>query len=68
MSHHDEPVSAMIAKASPPVAVVTAHLAQITIPEIINYATLLYLCLMISHKAWRMWREYRTGKVVPDGD
>lgn len=60
-----EPVSAMAAKAAPPVAVVGAHVAGITLPELVQAATLVYVSLMIIHKLWHMWKEWRTGKPMP---
>lgn len=63
-----EPVSAMAAKAAPPVAVISAHAAGVTVPEAIQIATLVYLILMIAHKAWHWWRELRTGRVMPESE
>lgn len=63
-----EPVSAMAAKAAPPVAVVGAHVAGITVPEAIQIATLVYVVLMIIHKLWHMWKEWRTGKTMPESE
>lgn len=63
-----ESASAMAAKAAPPVAVVGAHAAGITVPEAIQIATLVYVVLMIVHKVWHMWKEWRTGKVMPESE
>lgn len=63
-----EPVSAMAAKAMPPAVVVGAHAAGITVPEAIQIATLIYVILMIVHKCWHMWKEWRTGKVMPESE
>lgn len=63
-----ESVSAMAAKAAPPVVVVGAHAAGITVPEAIQIATLVYVILMIVHKCWHMWKEWRTGRVTPESE
>lgn len=63
-----EPVSAMAAKAAPPVAVVGAHAAGISLPELVQAATLVYVSLMIVHKLWHMWVEWRTGKRAPESE
>jgi len=56
----------MATKASPPIAVAAANtFSDLTVPDIVNYLTLVYLVLMISHKAWSMWREYKaTGNAA----
>lgn len=63
-----EPVSAMAAKAAPPVAVVGAHAAGLTLPDVVQILTGIYVALMIAHKAWHWWREVRTGKLVPESE
>jgi len=60
--------AAMAVKMAPPVAVVTAAKAGITLPELVQLATLVYVLLMIVHKCWHMWKEWKTGKVEPDVD
>lgn len=59
---------AMVVKAAPPVAVVSAHAVGITLPEAIQIATFVYLGLMIIHKLWHMWKELRTGKPMPESE
>lgn len=67
MSASDETASAMVAKAAPPAAVAFANsFSHMTLPDIVQWFTLLYLCLMISHKSWRMYKEWKTGKEVKD--
>jgi hypothetical protein len=63
-----EPASAMAAKVAPPIVVVGAHAAGITLPEAIQIATFIYLGLMIIHKLWHMWKELRTGKPMPESE
>lgn len=57
-----EPVSLIAAKAAPPVVVVGAHAAGITLPEVVQILTAIYVGLMIIHKLWHMRVEWKTGK------
>lgn len=69
MTPQEETAAIMTAKASPAIAVAAVNqLPTITLPDIVNWATLMYLGLMISHKLWRMYKEYRTGKVARHDD
>jgi hypothetical protein len=63
-----EPVYAMAAKAAPPVAVVSAHAYGLTLPELVQILTAIYVGLMIAHKLWHMWKELRTGKPMPESE
>ncbi len=56
----------MIAKAAPPVAVVGLQLAGYPIEYWIQGVTLIYLILMLSHKLWHMYKEWKTGKDEPE--
>lgn len=56
----------MTAKAAPPLGVVGAHLAGMSIADWVQWATLIYVLMMIAHKGWHMWKEWRTGKAVGD--
>lgn len=60
-----EPASAIAVKAAPPVAVVGAHAAGLTLPDVVQILTGIYVALMVIHKCWHMWKEWRTGKVMP---
>lgn len=68
MAQEIETGVAMVAKAAPPVAVVSASAAGITLPELVQFTTLIYVALMIIHKCWHMWKEWRTGKTEPEID
>lgn len=63
-----EPVTAIATKVAPPVAVVSAHAAGITLPEAVQILTGIYVGLMIVHKLWHMWVEWKTGKVQPESE
>lgn len=60
MIHHQETGTATAAKLSPPIAVWFADLMGMSVAEWIQWLTLVYLFLMVSHKAWTMWREFST--------
>lgn len=56
------------AASSPPiatattVAVTTANLLDFSLPIVINIATVIYLSLLISHKGWQMYKEWKQGR------
>lgn len=68
ISRAAESASAMAAKVAPPVAVAGANAAGITVPEAIQLATLVYVVLMIIHKCWHMWKEWKTGIAAPESE
>lgn len=58
----------MAAKVAPPVAVASVEFAGVTLPELVHIATLTYVVLMIIHKCWHMWKEWKTGKQEAEGE
>lgn len=63
MNSTDETGTYMATKATPPIAVSVANtFSGMTLPEVVNWATLVYLLLLISHKGWAMHKEWKTGK------
>jgi len=53
----------MALKSSPPVAVAAVNaFSDVSLPHIVNVLTALYLLLMIAHKAWTMFREYKAAE------
>lgn len=63
MNATDETGSFMATKVTPPIAVAATNLfSGMTVPDIVNYLTLVYLLLMISNKAWHMFKEWKAGK------
>jgi len=58
----------MVSKASPPAAVIGAHLYGVSIPEAIQWVTLLYVFLMCVHKGMHIWKELTTGRVTPESE
>ncbi len=60
--------STIVAKVSAPAAVAAANLAGVTVPDVIQWGTAIYVVLMIIHKLWHMWKEFKTGKVTPESE
>lgn len=58
-----ETTAAMAAKLAPPATVMGAQIAGIHVADWIQWLTLLYLALLVSHKVWGMgleaWRFWR---------
>jgi ABC-type uncharacterized transport system permease subunit len=52
-----ETTGAMVAKASPPLAVIGAQMAGWSVPDIVQWVTLAYVVLMLLHKLWSMGLE-----------
>ena len=49
-------------KLTPPLMVTATNMfSDITVPHIVNYLTALYLLLMVTHKAWSWYGEYKAG-------
>jgi hypothetical protein len=55
-------------RASPPVAVAAGNLMGMPLPDLVQWMTLVYLVLMISHKGWRMYREWTHQGGADDSD
>lgn len=56
-------ISAEGLKAAPPVAVtVAATVADLTLNQLVAYATLVYLGLQAGYLLWKWFREYRAAK------
>lgn len=49
----------MTVKATPPAAVIGANLVGMPVAEWVQWATLVYVVMMIAHKGWQMWRDWR---------
>lgn len=58
---HDT-VADMTIKSAPPIGVAVANVAGMPVPELVQWATLIYLVLLIGHKGWQIYKEFRTGR------
>ena len=54
-----ESAGAIAAKAAPPVSVSIASVAGYQVSEILLWATLVYTVLMIGHKLYQIYKEFR---------
>lgn len=61
-----ETAGTIAVKTAPPLGFVGAHLAGMSIADWVQWATLVYVLMMIAHKGWHMWKEWQTGKEVGD--
>lgn len=49
----------MITKATPPVTVSIATVAGYQVSELVLWATLIYTILMIGHKSYQIYKEFK---------
>ncbi|WP_394779086.1 hypothetical protein [Undibacterium sp.] len=59
MQNTPETVTTIAAKAAPPVGVISALFAGITVPDVIQWFTAIYVVLTVIHKAYHMWRDFK---------
>ena len=48
--------------AAPPVAVSASYLAGVSMSDVVIWLTAVYTGLLVVHKVWRMYKEYREEK------
>lgn len=60
--HATDNLGTMIAKAAPPASVSIFTLAGVPLSDLVLLLTAIYTVMMILHKAWQMWRDFRGGK------
>lgn len=48
------------------VTVSAINMVGMDLPFLINVGTALYLFLLIVHKGWKMYKEWKTGKHEPE--
>ncbi len=65
VSQQTETGIAMVARAAPPVAVVSANIAGMNIADWVQVVTLVYVVIMLCHKLWTMWKEWRDDPTAP---
>jgi hypothetical protein len=54
-----EPAAMLAAKVSPPIIVTGANLAGLSLPDLVQIATLVYIGVMTAHKIAQIWFEWR---------
>lgn len=63
MSH--DTIADMAIKSAPPVTVAAANIAGMPIPELVQWATLIYLVMLIGHKGWQIYKEFKGRSCEP---
>ena len=58
---HADTIADVIAKAAPapPIAVLCANLAGITLPDVVNILTIAYVSVLLANKLWQIFDEWR---------
>ena len=56
-----ETVGAIVAKVAPPATVSLATIMGIQVSELVLWATLIYTVLLITHKVWTIFKEFKHG-------
>lgn len=59
MTHQEETVGAIAAKAAPPVTISLATVAGYQVSELVLWATLIYTILMIGHKMYQIYKDIK---------
>ena len=59
MGHTHETTSTMVAKAAVPAGVSLATIFGYQVSDILVWATLIYTVLMILHKIYQMYKDFR---------
>lgn len=58
-----ETAADITARAGPPAAVAAANAAGIDVPMLINLLTLAYLSVLLAHKLWTIFKDWREGRM-----
>lgn len=56
-----ETVGTIVAKVAPPATVSLATIMGIQVSELVLWATLIYTVLLITHKVWAIFKEFKDG-------
>jgi hypothetical protein len=57
--HAQEGTLSAAAKLGGPLTIAGATVAGYPVSELVLWTTLIYTVLMIVHKAWQMWKDFR---------
>ena len=60
MTAHEETTAAAAAKAALPVGVSVATIFGVQVSDVLVWMTLIYTVLLIVHKVWLMYKDFRT--------
>jgi len=56
-----ETAGTIVAKVAPPATVSLATIMGVQVSELVLWATLIYTVLLISHKVWTIYKEFKDG-------
>jgi len=59
MINHEETTAAVAAKAALPVGVSLATIFGMQVSDLLMWMTLIYTMLLIVHKVWLMYKDFR---------
>jgi len=59
MTAHEETTAAAAAKAALPVGVSVATIFGVQVSDVLVWMTLIYTVLLIIHKVWIMYKDFR---------
>ena len=59
MTAHEETTAAAAAKAALPVGVSVATIFGVQVSDVLVWMTLIYTMLLIIHKVWIMYKDFR---------
>ena len=59
MTAHEETTAAAAAKAALPVGVSVATIFGVQVSDVLVWMTLIYTVLLIIHKVWLMYKDFR---------
>jgi hypothetical protein len=61
-TQHTESISELLTKAAPPVTVTSLNLYGVTLPDIVQIVTLVYLVVLVADKLYAMYQKYKEDK------
>ena len=61
---HAETIADALSKAAPapPIAVLAANLSGVTLPDVVNLLTIVYVSVLLAHKLWRISGEWKARR------
>lgn len=58
-----ETVADITVRVAPPAAVAVANAAGIDVPMLINLVMFVYLSVLLTHKLWTIYKDWREGRM-----
>jgi hypothetical protein len=58
-----ETTTAIAAKLAPPATVSLASVMGVQVSELVLWATLIYTVLLIGHKLWAIYKDFKSKKI-----